>query len=34
MLILFSTSKLGDFKTVKYKLLTLCCDLVYVVIVS
>ena len=30
MLILLSTSKLGDFKTVKYKLLTLCCDVVIV----
>ena len=34
MLILLSTSKLGDFKTIKYKMLTLCCGLVYVVIVS
>ena len=34
MLILFLTSKLGDFKTIKYKMLTLCCGLVYVVIVS
>lgn len=31
---LLSTSKLGDSKTIKYKMLTLCCDLVYVVIVS